>query len=171
MYKDIGNKIMTLAVAFCIIGMIISIILGIIVLGMDVTYGIIILVVGPVMSWLNLLLMYGFGRLIDNSEVSRESLNQIKMLLSEWSTKLNNETANDGNSDGNVKTSILEPVDVGKPTENVEQAFQNTNTAQSELGKQDPAPIETPMVICPYCGNSNIAYMFNCTKCGKKIKN
>lgn len=78
MYKNIGRKIMKLAEFLCWAGIILSVavgiafvLFGIIMENMPffVVYGIILVVVGPISSWISSFLLYGFGRLIENSDI------------------------------------------------------------------------------------------------------
>lgn len=75
MYSNIGSKIKTLAVIFCIFGMIGSILGGISFMAMatfgfrhvegwEILIGIIIMVVGCLVSWISQFLLYGFGEII-----------------------------------------------------------------------------------------------------------
>lgn len=93
MYKNIGSKIMTLAKVICVIGIFSSVSIGLIcmliplILGVVspvlIVYGILIPVFGSLLSWLNTLLLYGFGRLIENSDIiaGRKSLKPLQKPL------------------------------------------------------------------------------------------
>ncbi len=86
MFKNIGKKIKALAQVICWIGIILSIIAAVssLILGAStvnyvgaaiggytlvgsIIYSVIILIVGPLVSWLGSFFLYGFGELIDNS--------------------------------------------------------------------------------------------------------
>ncbi|MBQ7778938.1 MAG: hypothetical protein IJ404_00440 [Clostridia bacterium] len=69
MYANIGKKIMILAVVIAIIMMIVSALHGVILLikGQGVI-GVITMVFGPFVSWIAGFFIYGFGRLIDNTD-------------------------------------------------------------------------------------------------------
>ncbi|MDR1330238.1 MAG: zinc ribbon domain-containing protein [Oscillospiraceae bacterium] len=75
MYNNIGKKIKGLAVFFAWLGMIGSIIYGIIMLMQGVNYGsdamsglgLLLMVAGSVISWLSSWVLYGFGELIENT--------------------------------------------------------------------------------------------------------
>jgi len=66
-FNNIGKKIKSLATFVCILGVVLSITIG---LGQmivdDETFvsGLFVLLVGPVISWLSTLILYGFGELI-----------------------------------------------------------------------------------------------------------
>lgn len=69
MFKDIGNKIKFFAEIVCIIGIFLSVIVGInTMLNKSISNGLLIAVLGTLFSWLAVFALYGFGQLIDNSE-------------------------------------------------------------------------------------------------------
>ena len=77
MFSKIGKKIQTLAKIFFGIGIGISILVWLVLLATGianeelglVAYGILALIVGILSSWMGNVLFYGFGRLIENSEI------------------------------------------------------------------------------------------------------
>jgi len=76
MFNNIGGKIKTLSETLCYIGMAGSVIGGIAVAIMeDVLVGIIILVIGSLVSWIGSFFGYGFGQLIQNSDKIVDSIN------------------------------------------------------------------------------------------------
>ena len=69
MYSNIGKKIMTLAVVIAIITMSGAFFYGAYLLSDDKTLiGVLTMVFGPIAAWILGFFMYGFGRLIDNSD-------------------------------------------------------------------------------------------------------
>ena len=85
MFDNIGKKIKTLAKVICGIGIVASIIVAIIMFIISsMSYlqsvlfgwlGIIILLLGPLFSWIGCFLLYGFGELIDNSAIIAQQSN------------------------------------------------------------------------------------------------
>lgn len=70
MFNNIGKKLMGVASVFTTLGIIASIIIGIIFLAEEeVLIGLIIIALGSFVSWLSSLALYGFGQLIDNTSV------------------------------------------------------------------------------------------------------
>ena len=86
MFNNIGKKIMNLAKFLCWAGIILSISIGVslICLGIGLEnqeiisdflgktlkiYGILLTILGPIFSWLNSFVLYGFGKLIQNSDI------------------------------------------------------------------------------------------------------
>ncbi|OLA93426.1 MAG: hypothetical protein BHW64_06815 [Candidatus Melainabacteria bacterium LEY3_CP_29_8] len=82
MYNNIGNKIKYLAKTAFIVGAIISVIIGILLItaglnGIITPVGVLILFVGPFISWLSSWLLYGFGELIDKISLIELNLNHV----------------------------------------------------------------------------------------------
>lgn len=80
MFNNIGGKIQALAKIICWIGIILSVVLGIFFCmidnytlgpmekGVQIFIGILIMGIGSVFSWVGSFLLYGFGRLVENSD-------------------------------------------------------------------------------------------------------
>ena len=81
MFNNIGGKIKGLAKVICWLGIILSVIIGIVLIigatnrngyyrytdTTTIIYGIIVIVVGSLLSWIGSFVLYGFGELVDNS--------------------------------------------------------------------------------------------------------
>lgn len=85
MFKNVGKKIQTVAKVIAYIGIALSLLLGIVL----VVYGareneklfydgLTLLIVGPLTSWLSSLTMYGFGKLIEDTEAIRKDIENNK---------------------------------------------------------------------------------------------
>lgn len=81
MFKNIGGKIKDLAQVICYLGIAISVIAGIVMIGFGsssyngdamVYMGFAVMIVGPLVSWIGSLFAYGFGELIENTTVIAE---------------------------------------------------------------------------------------------------
>jgi hypothetical protein len=78
MFKNVGSKIQDIAYIYAIIGIAASLIGGIIYMIIFhktlllMLLGIIIMIVGSIVSWIVSLFIYGFGLIVENSE------NQVK---------------------------------------------------------------------------------------------
>lgn len=96
MYENIGGKIKGLAKAVFVIETIITVIAGFILIAMDEDLsllGFFLLIVGPLISWLLSLLLYGFGELIDKaSEIERNTRSGEKK--SETQARIDSERVN-----------------------------------------------------------------------------
>ena len=80
MFSNIGGKIKGLAVAICVLGIIASVISGIYLISLHESFilsGIITIVVGVLVSWLSVFTLYGFGELIENSQLTYETTYKI----------------------------------------------------------------------------------------------
>lgn len=71
MFENIGRKIKGLTKIICWVGIIASVVAAIAMMSMGddilLVIGIIMLVVGPIMSWVSSFIMYGFGELVDRT--------------------------------------------------------------------------------------------------------
>ncbi len=75
MFKHIGNKLKYFAIAFVCVGILISFVSGIVMCTRKlILYGILVMVLGSIFSWLGSLVLYGFGELINNSKLIRNKL-------------------------------------------------------------------------------------------------
>lgn len=69
MFNNIGSKIKSLAIVITVLGFITSFFFGIAVLIYSGILGIIIIIAGCIISWVSSFLLYGFGQLIENSDI------------------------------------------------------------------------------------------------------
>lgn len=90
MYNNIGGKIKGLAVFFCILGILGSLTVSIVtIVGIQSSYyldddsvlygsigGVLISIVGSLISWVSSFLLYGFGQLVQNSDRISTALNK-----------------------------------------------------------------------------------------------
>ena len=70
MFENIGKKIKSLATILCWVGIIAYVIAAIITFYIDddlIGIGFLLLIVGPLMSWVGSFFIYGFGELIDKT--------------------------------------------------------------------------------------------------------
>lgn len=70
MFENIGQKIMSVAKIYAYIGIIGCTIIGLIISCINVEFiitGLLIVILGSFFSWVNALVLYGFGTLIENS--------------------------------------------------------------------------------------------------------
>ena len=68
MYKNIGRKIKKLAKICCWLGITYSLIAGAILLGCTLWF-VLFVIVGALLSWVGSLALYGFGQLIENTDI------------------------------------------------------------------------------------------------------
>ena len=81
MFKNIGGKIKGLAKVICYVGIAISVIAGIFMIGFGsssdngdtmIVMGCVVMIVGSLVSWIDSFFAYGFGELIENTTVIAE---------------------------------------------------------------------------------------------------
>ncbi|MBR2473091.1 MAG: hypothetical protein IKB44_03995 [Clostridia bacterium] len=69
MFDDIGGKIMKLAMVVAWIGIVCSIIWGLVMMPRAGIIGIIYAGIGALVSWVGSFVLYGFGQLVENSDI------------------------------------------------------------------------------------------------------
>ena len=72
MFNNIGSKIKTLAQVVCWLGIVICVIVGIVLMSQDeetVGIGLVVMIFGSLFSWIGSFMTYGFGQLIENSDI------------------------------------------------------------------------------------------------------
>ena len=74
MFTNIGHKIKILAQILCWGGIIISVGIGISLFDVSELTGCIVLLAGPCISWPSSFFMYGFGQLVENSDIIADHL-------------------------------------------------------------------------------------------------
>ena len=80
-YSNIGDKIKNLAQVLFVLGAIVDIILGISLMVTDedlIIFGLLLILLGPVVTWISSWLLYGFGQLIENSDIIADTYNRKK---------------------------------------------------------------------------------------------
>ncbi len=77
MFKDIGVKIKDLARFLSVVGIVASIIFGIgIFQNVNAGTGMLVIICGPIVSWISSWLLFGFGELVDNTTLIAKKLYQ-----------------------------------------------------------------------------------------------
>lgn len=75
-YENIGEKIKELAKIIFAVEAILLVISGIYLMfveGGSILYGLLVTIVGPILAWISSWLLYGFGQLIENSDILVEN--------------------------------------------------------------------------------------------------
>ena len=79
-FENIGSKIKTLAIITTIVGLATSVFLGLYILTTNALYGVLIALIGSLVSWLSAFFMYGFGELIEKTtEITKNTKKDIKV--------------------------------------------------------------------------------------------
>lgn len=149
LYGDIGRRIKYLAFAVCMIGCVSSVLSGCFIIFTSYEYvdvdpltGLFIVVFGPIASFISTWVLYGFGQLIENTNVlidcnisSGKSLMQISRCVSQdQKSKL----ANARHSVGCDDRAFIAFVENAKPEDlhNLAASFDNPNCALSNWQKE-----------------------------------
>ena len=82
MFDNIGSKVKTMATVICVLGMIASVILGIItIIGGQFLIGLLTTVIGAFISWLSCLALYAIGESAENTEIIFQKIKTIENKL------------------------------------------------------------------------------------------
>ena len=82
MFNDIGKKIKAVAALSAALGMIASLIVGLVLMSEDsVGLGLVTIIFGSLLSWVSSFALYGFGELVDNSAKTAANSAKIVSLL------------------------------------------------------------------------------------------
>lgn len=95
MFENIGGKIKGVSKLLCWIGIIASNTFGILMVGtgqeLAVVVGLVIMILGSLMFWIGSFVFYGFGQLIENSDILAARMNNTccDELVQETNNKIN----------------------------------------------------------------------------------
>lgn len=85
MFRNIGDKIKIVAEVSCWLGIVGSVLYGIIIAGriedsilLSLLIGVLIMGLGSLLSWIGSFVLYGFGQLIENSDILVEKADRIE---------------------------------------------------------------------------------------------
>ena len=90
MFENIGRKIKALAKVICWIGIIASVVVGVIIIydwsvqsyryrdSAELITGIVVIILGSLLSWVGSFVLYGFGELVENSTFIAETMEENK---------------------------------------------------------------------------------------------
>ena len=73
MFNNIGSKIKSLAIVVTVIGIVVSIIIGLSIIEHSISYGLFTIIIGCFISWVSSFFMYGFGELIEKTSQIAEN--------------------------------------------------------------------------------------------------
>ena len=173
MFNNIGGKIKTVAQVICWLGIIGSIIMGIAMISaFDEISGILIILLGPLFSWIGSFITYGFGQLIENSDILVEQgkkgeyttshiISSIKALSGEAKPT----------ATASQKSVVTKPSTVIEDSEkvcpNCKQTLSANNAFCTHCGFK--LPTKDNKHICPSCGTVSKEDSVFCTQCGHKF--
>ena len=169
MFNNIGRKIKTLAKVICWICIVIFFIYGILIMIKGAPFlGILVFVLGSFISWIASFMTYGFGQLIENSDI----------LVSQGRNRTNAKaTADQGSNKVSEQPSAVQMVDtvnlnpVIAQNDNVCPNCKQTLSADSAFCTHCgfKIPTKTNKHICPSCGTVSKEDSVFCTQCGNKF--
>lgn len=147
MYKDIGEKIKTLAIVCTIIGCIVSLVSAIYCWATGIIFlGFVILILGCLFSWIGSFVLYGFGELITQTTNIAKG-NQRMQMLSVYK--------NSGESQDITKETIEEiqkEVITDYEYENGIDELDKINRPNKDECPSCFSKISPDYKECPYCG-------------------
>ena len=133
MFNNVGEKLKNLAAFFTWVGIVFSVILGIVVIKLSVIIGLLVMVAGSLLSWIASLGMYAFGELVDNTSIIAGK-------------KVNTE----------ARTTTLRVASVTSSQDAKRTAFYTSNNTQTSKAKVCPHCGEMVRSnVCDMCGNKN----------------
>ena len=164
MFDEIGNKIKTVAQVFTWIGIVGSVIWGFVVMGSNVDnavlFGILIIAIGSLVSWLGSLTLYGFGQLIENTDelVKQRKQNTVNPVE---------------NSNRHLELKDCAPIfsDSQKVKIGAENKSVSVENHKKKYVPQDhiPVPVGTLKVKCLVCGEEQPSNREVCWTCGSRF--
>ncbi len=164
MFDDIGGKIKGLTTVIAVIGIGISVIAGItLMFTMNFLSGLFVAAVGGISCYVGSFFAYGFGQLIENSDI----------LVAEMK-KGNRIASSEGNAPEKKEFVSAAP----KPIAPVAAAPKPAAPAPVQRIKVDNPDVPVKVIrngsgdlICPACGKQQRDNRFRCLKCGVKFIN
>ena len=181
MFRNPGGKIKSYAKVLFWIGVVISIIIGVIEIGssfvaaaysyqgsfgtilLGILGGILTVAIGTLISWLAVLTLYAFGTLVENSD---ELVRLNGGIPSGDKTAEKIEVPEKMHQTlHNIQT---EPVVKATPAEVVDAPVEETSTADEKTVEEN-AETEMNEKVCPNCGEHAEKDAHFCRKCGTKL--
>lgn len=107
MFDNISDKMKSAATALAILGIIGSIIVGIVMIAESLLVGLLVIIVGSLSSWVSSFTLYGFGQLIENTDIISAKLESIKRTTSEYAANASDKTPPSSND--TVSSANLDP--------------------------------------------------------------
>lgn len=158
MFQNISDKIKTLAIVCTVIGILGSIIGGIVLCTVDlIAVGIIVMLLGSIFSWIASFVLYGFGELIEKTcEIAKNTKRSSKLAIAEALEK--NTRESDNTETAQIFTDVIEEV---KEEKNQEKLEQNPDFDPENIASDDE---------CPACFHKIKSTDTECTYCGYKLK-
>lgn len=155
MFDNPGNKLQVFAFVLFILS-----IIGSVILIFTTSYWFIL---GLLVSYLEYLLIYGFGELLINTSEEKKAIDELNKTISEFIKKTE---ANDNRGEKKQSSQPSKPNYKAEPEQ--ESAPQEETIERPRLGKGDPVvpkPAGDDKIICPVCGTKQRANRMLCMNC------
>lgn len=151
MYSNIGKKIMALASVIAISLMIASFICGIALIANDLEIlGAVVLVAGPLVAWISGFFLYGFGRLIDNSDyIARKIGRKDGFGIPDVTDELDWSTSDD---DVAEEAPVVNNIIAQRITENTFSSSQANNAESKRFCSSCGTKLNSSQHFCEHCG-------------------
>ncbi|MBR3943293.1 MAG: hypothetical protein IKJ55_08030 [Clostridia bacterium] len=139
MFDNIGEKIKSWAFSICVVGIIFSVVEGVLmIIDKEIALGVLTALVGALASWIGSFVLYGFGQLVENSDIIASSVS-----ASRENIKPNKDTFLHRKSEKTTKKQEVN--DDEKFTEGV------CPSCGEALSFPDGMLQETTELTCPFC--------------------
>lgn len=148
MHDNIGGKIKVLAKGLFIAVTIATVTTGIALMAISkkyLSYGLLVMILGPIIAWISSLMLYGFGQLIENSDTIAEEYKRINTTAEK--KEVTRQKKNRDKEYHKTKKKISDPqfftenyIDIKCP-----ECDKLLSFAQDEFNNNDN-------LFCPYCG-------------------
>lgn len=87
-FEDIGAKIKIVSKVLCWVGIIAAVIAAFVMFSLDEEAGLLFLIAGPLLSWINSLFVYGFGELIEKTNEIAENTRNSDLKIEKNKAKM-----------------------------------------------------------------------------------
>lgn len=197
MFRNPGGKIKSYAKVLFWIGVVISIIIGVIEIGssfvaaaynyhgsfgtilLGILGGILTVAIGTLISWLAVLTLYAFGTLVENSDelvrlnggIPSGDKTAEKIEVPEKVHQSLHNIQTEPVVKATPEKQTEEPVEEVKeePAEVVDAPVEETPTVEETPAQEDTAETEMNEKVCPNCGEHAEKDAHFCRKCGTKL--
>ena len=103
MFENIGSKLKSVATVTTFIGILCSCIIGLVLLIMGNGVGLVIAIVGSLLSWIGSLTMYGLGQLVENTDIiagnTKKQYTATRDMAKQTNNNLDKKTENEQQKD------------------------------------------------------------------------
>ena len=164
MFDNIGSKIKTVATTIAWLGIIGSIIIGIIIIAeandsyypsaTETLSGLLVIIVGSLSSWVSSFTLYGFGQLIENTDTICSEMESIRHITSKHITNASDKAQSSSNDSGSFANS----------NDTASSANLDPCIGTCELCDKENVKV----VICKIVDSMGTRYRYLCADCMKK---